>query len=97
MSYLSHFLFECISRKLGSIGLKYGASMVLVHLRQDPEEGFVLNVANTGLGEAILCHGSRVTPLTSCHNPATNREEVHRVVKEKGFISEVSLLIVIII
>ena len=78
-------------RRLGSLGLKYGASMILTHLKQDTTGGgYTLNVANTGLGDAILCHGSQVTPLTVAHNPATNRDEVRRIVKEKGFISEVS-------
>ena len=73
------------------IGLKYGASMILAHLKEAPSGGggYTLNVANTGLGDAILCHGSQVTTLTVPHNPATNRDEVIRVVKEKGFISEV--------
>ena len=71
--------------------MKYGASMILTHLKQDTTGGgYTLNVANTGLGDAILCHGSQVTPLTVAHNPATNRDEVRRIVKEKGFISEVS-------
>ena len=75
---------------MGSIGLKYGASMILAHLKEAPSGGgYTLNVANTGLGDAILCHGSQVTTLTVPHNPATNRDEVIRVVKEKGFISEV--------
>ena len=66
--------------------MKYGASMILTHLKQDTTGGgYTLNVANTGLGDAILCHGSQVTPLTVAHNP-----EVRRIVKEKGFISEVS-------
>uniref|UniRef100_A0A1X7U6N2 Uncharacterized protein n=1 Tax=Amphimedon queenslandica TaxID=400682 RepID=A0A1X7U6N2_AMPQE len=75
--------------RLGSIGLKYGASMILAHLKEAPSGGgYTLNVANTGLGDAILCHGSQVTTLTVPHNPATNRDEVRLVVKEKGFISE---------
>ena len=78
------------NRRLGSIGLKYGASMILAHLKEAPSGGgYTLNVANTGLGDAILCHGSQVTTLTVPHNPATNWDEVIRVVKEKGFISEV--------
>ena len=65
--------------------------MILTHLKQDTTGGgYTLNVANTGLGDAILCHGSQVIPLTVAHNPATNRDEVRRIVKEKGFISEVS-------
>ena len=71
--------------------MKYGASMILTHLKQDTTGGgYTLNVANTGLGDAILCHGSQVTPLNVAHNPATNRDEVRCIVKEKGFISEVS-------
>ena len=77
-------------RRLGSIGLKYGASLVLAHLCIDDTSGDVkLNIGNTGLGEVVMCTGSKVTPLVIPHNPANNKEEIERVVKQKGFISEV--------
>ena len=78
-----------VTRRLGPIGLKFGASLVLVHLQRLPNGDFVLNAANTGLGDAILCHGSQATSLALPHNPATNREEIQRVVEQRGFISEV--------
>ena len=83
-------MYNYFNRELRQIGLKYGASVVLCHLKEESNGEFTLNTANTGLGEAILCSGNQVTVLTNPHNPATNKEESNRVAQEKGFISEVS-------
>lgn len=80
-----------MSRDLGQLGLKYGASMVVCHILKKPNGDYILNTANTGLGEAILCTGSQVTTVTNPHNPATNKAEATRVAQEKGFISEVGV------
>ncbi len=49
----------------------------------------MLNVVNTGLGEAILCRSGRAVPLTTPHLPATNAQERSRVASTQGFISQV--------
>ena len=87
---VSMYMYNYFNRELRQIGLKYGASVVLCHLKEESNGEFTLNTANTGLGEAILCSGNQVTVLTNPHNPATNKEESNRVAQEKGFISEVS-------
>jgi serine/threonine protein phosphatase PrpC len=85
--YLEHS-FLTMHRKLGDIGLKFGASMVVVHLCRKSNGEVTANIGNVGLGEAILCCRGQVTPLVSPHSPSTNKDEIYRVVKEKGFISE---------
>lgn len=81
-----------IYRRLGETGQKYGSSVTMCHLRKNSKNGdsYTLNVANTGLGEAILCSGRSIETIASAHNPATNREEVKRIVDKGGYVSEVS-------
>lgn len=79
-------------RELGEIGQKYGCSVVLCHIHHARRRGvYLLNTANTGLGEAILCRGGRAIPLTTTHSPATNPSERTRIIEAKGFISQVRL------
>lgn len=66
--------------------------MVLVHLYVNDGGDVMMDMGNVGLGEAILCTGSKATSLVVPHNPATHKDEIHRVVKEKGFISEVCVI-----
>ena len=56
-----------------------------------PQGGYMLNVANTGLGEAILCRSGRPVPLTTAHSPATNAQERTRIADSRGFVSRVCL------
>lgn len=78
-------------RQLGEIGQRYGCSVVLCHFHALKDGTYVLNVANTGLGEAILCRSGRAVPLTTPHSPSTNIKERTRVVDAKGFISQVGI------
>ena len=55
-----------------------------------PRGGYSLNVANTGLGEAILCRSGRPVPLTTPHSPATSVQERVRIAESRGFVSRVS-------
>ena len=76
-------------RKLGEIGQQYGSSAVICHIHMLPNGSYVLNVANTGLGEAILCRSGRGVPLTTPHAPATNFNERTRIADTRGFVSQV--------
>lgn len=79
-------------RALGETGQKYGCSAVLCHIHHVRKRGvYLLHTANTGLGEAVLCRGGRVVPLTTAHSPATNPSERTRIVEAKGFISQVRI------
>lgn len=73
------------------MGQQYGSSAVLCHLHALPEGGYVLNVANTGLGEAILCRSGRAVPLTTPHTPSSNMSERTRIADTRGFVSQVRL------
>ena len=80
------------NRELGEIGQKYGCSIVLCHIHPVRGKGaYHLNIANTGLGEAILCRNGHAIPLTVTHSPASNPTERTRVVDAKGFISQVGV------
>ena len=81
---------SCVYRQLGTIGQKYGCSAVVCHIIAMPHGGYVLNVANTGLGEAILCRSGRPVPLTTPHSPATSAQERERIAESRGFVSRVS-------
>lgn len=78
------------SRKLGEMGQHYGSSAVICHLRMLSNGSYELNVANTGLGEAILCRSGRAVPLTTPHSPSTNMSERTRVADTRGFVSQVN-------
>ena len=78
-----------ISRKLGEIGTQFGSSAVVSHIHMLPNGSYVLNAANTGLGEAILCRSGRAVPLTTPHNPAVNVNERTRIADTRGFVSQV--------
>ena len=83
------FLYYANYRKLGEVGQKFGSSLILTHLKQLPSGRHVLNVANAGLGEAILLHGRHVEVLASPHFPSSSKEEIARITGQMGFISEV--------
>ena len=76
-------------RKLQEIGQRFGCSVVLCHLHAREDGSYVVNVANAGLGEAILSRSGRAVPLTTTHSPATNAQERIRITDSKGFISQV--------
>ena len=76
---------------MGEVGQKYGSSLILSHFKQLPNGRHVLNIANTGLGEAVLLHGRRMEVLASAHFPSRSREEIARITEQAGFISEVRL------
>ncbi len=72
---------------------EYGCSVILSHIHALKDGMYVLNIANTGLGEAVLCRSGRAVPLTTPHNPATNSRERTRIADSRGFVSQVSQLV----
>lgn len=77
-------------RVLGDVGKKYGSSLVLCHIQAQQNGLYNLNVANTGLGEAVLFRKGKGIPLTTPHQPAMNMDERRKLVGRKGFLSQVS-------
>ena len=77
-------------RRLGETATEYGCSTILTHIHVLKNGAYILNVANTGLGEAILCRSGRAVPLTTAHEPSTNPRERTRIADSRGFISQVS-------
>ena len=82
-----------VCRKLEEVGQQYGSSAVVCHIHMLANGSYVLNVANTGLGEAILCRNGRAVPLTTPHSPTTNIKERARIADARGFISQVNLML----
>ena len=72
------------------MGRKYGSSLILCHFQAFQDGLYNLNVANTGLGEAVLYRRGKIIPLTTPHLPATNTDERRKLVGRKGFLSQVS-------
>lgn len=87
LQYLLH-TFLVLHRSLGDVGRKYGSSLVLCHIQAQQNGGYSLNVANTGLGEAVLFRKGKGIPLTSPHQPAVNADERRKLVGRKGFLSQ---------
>ncbi|KAL5466748.1 hypothetical protein EMCRGX_G030897 [Ephydatia muelleri] len=87
LQYLSH-TFLSLHRVLGDVGKKYGSSLVLCHIQAQQNGLYNLNVANTGLGEAVLFRKGKGIPLTTPHQPAMNMDERRKLVGRKGFLSQ---------
>ena len=83
--------FDVDHRKIGEVGQKFGSSLILSHFKKLPNGSHVLNIANTGLGEAILLDSRRMVVLASPHIPSRSKEEIARITERAGFISEVRL------
>lgn len=87
---MTHTHTHACIRRLGEVATKYGCSAILSHIHMLKDGTYVLNVANTGLGEAILCRSGRAVPLTTSHDPSTNTRERTRIADSRGFVSQVS-------
>jgi len=87
--YVITIIVCLLFRRLGEVATENGCSTILAHIRMLKDGNYVLNVANSGIGEAILCRSGRPVPLTTPHDPGNNPMERTRIADSRGFVSQV--------
>jgi hypothetical protein len=81
----------CCCSKLKALGQRSGASGALVHLRKQSNGHVMLNVANVGDVEVVLCRRGQQLTVTRRFTTTSDREECLRVSKSDGIINEVTI------
>ncbi|XP_053401154.1 PH domain leucine-rich repeat-containing protein phosphatase 2-like isoform X2 [Mercenaria mercenaria] len=87
--YLKYTLLAA-HRKLKSTGQKVGAAGAICHLHKHPSGNspYVLNVANVGDVEVVICRRGEASVLSKLFSVSSNKEEMERICKSGGIVTE---------
>ncbi|XP_064641510.1 PH domain leucine-rich repeat-containing protein phosphatase 2-like isoform X2 [Lineus longissimus] len=88
--YLKYVMITA-HRSLKATGQKLGASATLIHISKHytpSGDRYLLNVANVGDTEAVMCRNDEVVLLTRSFRVSEDRAELQRIVKTDGIITE---------